>query len=34
MAAKCKIFMNCSKNFIGICDKNNMTTKHKIRKGS
>ena len=33
MDAKCKMFMNCSKNLIGICKKINMTSKHGILKG-
>ena len=33
MAAKCEIFMKCSKNIIDICKKN-MTAKQGILKGS
>ena len=29
VAAKCEMFMNCSKNCIGICQKTNMTTKQE-----
>ena len=34
MADKCEMFMNCSKDFIGICKKKNMIVKHGILKGS
>ena len=32
MAAKCKIFMNCSKNFIGFA-KTNVTVKNRNALG-
>ena len=34
ISAKCKIFMNCSNNVIGICRKTNMTAKQGLLKGS